>query len=73
MIFRSRHGPVQRLGSRTAAADEPTLSYGSAVKLFDAPMPSGYTNDSDLWQVTPDGKRFLFLRWPARSRPRRSR
>lgn len=39
----------------------PTFSYVSAVKLFDAPMPSGYTNDSDLWQVAPDGKRFLFL------------
>ena len=39
----------------------PTFSYGSAAKLFDAPMPSGYTNAGDLWQVAPDGKRFLFL------------
>jgi len=39
----------------------PTFSLGTAVKLFDAPIPSGYTNESDLWQVAPDGQRFLFL------------
>jgi serine/threonine protein kinase/Tol biopolymer transport system component len=39
----------------------PTFSYGTPVKLFDAPIPAGYTNESDLWQVAPDGKRFLFL------------
>lgn len=39
----------------------PSLSFGTPVKLFDAPIPSGYTNEGDLWQVAPDGKRFLFL------------
>jgi Tol biopolymer transport system component len=39
----------------------PIFSYGTPVKLFDAPIPAGYTNESDLWQVAPDGKRFLFL------------
>lgn len=39
----------------------PTFSFGTPVKLFDAPIPSGYTNESDIWQVAPDGKRFLFL------------
>jgi serine/threonine protein kinase len=39
----------------------PTFSFGTPVKLFDAPLPAGYTNESDLWQVAPDGKRFLFL------------
>ena len=39
----------------------PTFSSGTPVKLFDAPIPAGYTNESDLWQVAPDGKRFLFL------------
>lgn len=39
----------------------PTFSFGTPVKLFDAPIASGYTNESDLWQVAPDGKRFLFL------------
>jgi len=39
----------------------PTFSFGTPVKLFDAPIPSGYTNESDLWQVAPDGRRFLFL------------
>jgi Tol biopolymer transport system component len=44
--------PVQR---------SPSLSFGTPVKLFDAPIPSGYTNESDVWQVAPDGRRFLFL------------
>lgn len=39
----------------------PTFSFGTPVKLFDAPIPSGYTNESDIWQVAPDGRRFLFL------------
>lgn len=39
----------------------PNFTYGTPVKLFDAPIPAGYTNESDLWQVAPDGKRFLFL------------
>jgi len=31
------------------------------VALFDAPVLAGYANDSDRWQVAPDGKRFLLL------------
>ena len=32
-----------------------------AVAFFDAPVQSGYTNDSHRWQVSPDGKRFLLI------------
>ena len=39
----------------------PTFSTGTPVKLFDTPVQSGYTNESDIWQVAPDGKRFLML------------
>jgi serine/threonine protein kinase len=39
----------------------PTFSLGPPVKLFDTPVQSGYTNESDIWQVSPDGKRFLML------------
>ncbi|HWI16654.1 MAG TPA: protein kinase [Vicinamibacterales bacterium] len=39
----------------------PTFSFGPAVKLFDTPVQAGYTNESDIWQVAPDGKRFLML------------
>jgi Tol biopolymer transport system component len=38
----------------------PTFSSGTAIKLFDAAIQAGYTNDSDRWQVAPDG-RFLLL------------
>jgi hypothetical protein len=39
----------------------PTFSYGSPLRLFDAPILAGYVNDSQRWQVAPDGKRFLLL------------
>lgn len=39
----------------------PTFSMGTPVKLFDVPVQSGYTNESDIWQVAPDGERFLLL------------
>jgi eukaryotic-like serine/threonine-protein kinase len=39
----------------------PTFSLGPPVKLFDTVVQSGYTNESDIWQVAPDGKRFLML------------
>ena len=39
----------------------PTFSMGTPVKLFDTPVQAGYTNESDIWQVAPDGKRFLML------------
>jgi len=39
----------------------PTFAMGTPVKLFDVPVQSGYTNESDIWQVAPDGKRFLML------------
>jgi Tol biopolymer transport system component len=38
----------------------PTFSNGVAVPLFDAPFAPGNTNDNHLWQVSADGKRFLF-------------
>jgi Tol biopolymer transport system component len=38
----------------------PTFSSGTPVKLFDAAIQVGYTNDSHRWQVAPDG-RFLLL------------
>jgi Tol biopolymer transport system component len=40
---------------------QPTFSNGTPVALFDAPMQSGYTNDSHRWQLSPDGKRFLLV------------
>jgi Tol biopolymer transport system component len=40
---------------------QPTFSSGPPVALFDAPVQSGYTNDSHRWQVSPDGKRFLLI------------
>ncbi len=40
---------------------QPTFSLRPAVPLFDAPVQAGYINDSDRWQVAPDGKRFLIL------------
>jgi serine/threonine protein kinase len=39
----------------------PTFSAGTPVALFETPNQSGYTNESDIWQVAPDGKRFLML------------
>lgn len=39
----------------------PTFSTATPVKLFETPVQSGYTNESDIWQVAPDGKRFLML------------
>jgi Tol biopolymer transport system component len=39
----------------------PTFSSGTPVRLFDAPVQPWYTNDSDRWQVAPDGRRFLLL------------
>ncbi len=39
----------------------PTFSMGTPARLFDVPVQSGYTNESDIWQVHPDGKRFLML------------
>lgn len=39
----------------------PTFSMGTPVRLFEAPVQAGYTNESDIWQVHPDGKRFLML------------
>jgi Tol biopolymer transport system component len=38
-----------------------TFSSGTPVRLFDAPVQPWYTNDSDRWQIAPDGKRFLLL------------
>jgi hypothetical protein len=40
---------------------QPTFSNRPATRLFDAPIQVGYINDSDRWQVAPDGKRFLIL------------
>jgi serine/threonine protein kinase len=40
---------------------EPTFSSRPPIRLFDAPIQAGYINDSDRWQVAPDGKRFLLL------------
>lgn len=40
---------------------QPTFSGGAPVALFDAPIQSGYTQDSHRWQLSPDGKRFLLL------------
>jgi Tol biopolymer transport system component len=40
---------------------QPTFSNGAPIALFDAPVLAGYTNDSDRWQVAPDGRRFLLL------------
>jgi len=39
----------------------PTFSTGSPVRLFDVPVQPWFINDSDRWQVAPDGKRFLLL------------
>ena len=39
----------------------PTFSMGTPVKLFETPVQAGYTNESDIWQVAPDGRRFLML------------
>jgi len=39
----------------------PTFSTGSPVRLFDVPVQPWFINDSDRWQVAPDGKRFLIL------------
>ena len=39
----------------------PTFSNGAPVALFEAPVLAGYSNDSDRWQVAPDGRRFLLL------------
>ena len=39
----------------------PTFSMGTPVKLFDEQNPAGYTNESDICQVAPDGKRVLLL------------
>jgi Tol biopolymer transport system component len=30
-------------------------------EVFTAPVPSGYSNDSHRWLLSPDGKRFLVL------------
>ena len=38
-----------------------TFSSRSAVRLFDAPMLTGFINDGDRWHVSRDGKRFLLL------------
>jgi hypothetical protein len=40
---------------------EPTFSSGSATRLFDAPVQPWYVNDTDRWQVSADGRRFLLL------------
>jgi Tol biopolymer transport system component len=40
---------------------QPTFSHSLPTALFDAPVQSGYTNDSHRWQVAPDDKRFLLL------------
>jgi hypothetical protein len=32
-----------------------------AVPLFDGPILARNTNDGHRWQVSPDGKRFLFV------------
>jgi Tol biopolymer transport system component len=50
----------QRLMS-VAITLRPTFSSGPRKALFDAPVQTGYTNDSHRWQVAPDGKRFLLL------------
>ena len=34
---------------------------GSPMRLFDAPVQPWYVNDTDRWQVAPDGQRFLLL------------
>jgi Tol biopolymer transport system component len=39
----------------------PTFSNGAPVALFEAAIQAGYWNDSDRWQVSPDGQRFLLL------------
>jgi Tol biopolymer transport system component len=39
----------------------PTFSNGAPVALFEAAIQAGYVNDSDRWQVAPDGQRFLLL------------
>jgi Tol biopolymer transport system component len=40
---------------------QPTFSSGSATRLFDAPVQPWYVNDTDRWQVSADGRRFLLL------------
>ena len=44
-------------------------SFHSSVpkELFSAPVPSGYSNDSHRWQLSPDGKRFLVMIPPSGS------
>jgi eukaryotic-like serine/threonine-protein kinase len=40
---------------------QPTFSIGSAARLFEAPVQPWYVNDTDRWQVSADGRRFLLL------------
>jgi len=40
---------------------QPTFSNRPPLRLFDAPIQTAFINDSDRWQVAPDGKRFLLL------------
>jgi len=40
---------------------QPSFSNSLPVRLFDAPVQPWYINDSDRWQVAPDGQRFLLL------------
>jgi Tol biopolymer transport system component len=39
----------------------PTFSAGKPAALFEAPVLTGFTQDSHRWQLAPDGKRFLLL------------
>ena len=39
----------------------PSFSSRTPMRLFNAPIQPGYTNDSDRWQVAPDGRRFVLL------------
>jgi hypothetical protein len=40
-----------------------SFAAGSPRELFEAPVQPDYLNDGHRWQVAPDGKRFLVLRF----------
>jgi hypothetical protein len=39
----------------------PTFWHGTPIQLFEAPVPSGSTNEGDLWQAAPGGLKFVLL------------
>ena len=50
----------QKLMATTVRTDT-TFAWSPPTALFEARVVANYTNDSDRWQVSPDGKRFLLL------------